>query len=357
MIMAQTSKIEWTDATWNPVRGCTKVSPGCAHCYAETFAERWRGIPGHPYEQGFDLRLVPEKLDEPLHWRKPRRVFVNSMSDLFHEDVPFEFIDRVFAVMALCPHHVFQVLTKRPEIAAKYDDYFNVTRLSCAIQQFKPRVRHDDPWGTPWLADVVEPFREHGYLPNVWPGCSVENQKYADERREPMRRLAEAGWLAWVSYEPALGPVDWTGWEFLRWMVSGGESGPGARPSHPDWHRQTRDFCQAHGIAYFFKQWGAWAPFATTAHYDDQVIGGYCGGPSVLSIYKHKDGVTTCLAEWPDGTKQRCVEIRPVGHEWGRENRCSQTYVGAGKKQAGRQLDGREWNEFPQTREEEPVVW
>jgi protein gp37 len=113
--MSEKSKIEWTDATWNPVRGCTKVSPGCTHCYAETFAERWRGIPGHPYEQGFDLRLVPEKLDEPLHWRKPRRVFVNSMSDLFHEDVPDEFIVATLGVIAASPLHTFQILTKRPE--------------------------------------------------------------------------------------------------------------------------------------------------------------------------------------------------------------------------------------------------
>src|SRR6185312_14280881 len=118
--MSEQSNIEWTDATWNPVRGCTKVSPGCAHCYAETFAERWRGVKGHPYEQGFDLRLVPEKLTEPLRWKKPRRVFVNSMSDLFHEDVPDGFIDKVFAVMALCPQHTFQVLTKRPERMRHY---------------------------------------------------------------------------------------------------------------------------------------------------------------------------------------------------------------------------------------------
>ncbi len=463
--MSVDSKIEWTDTTWNPVRGCTKISPGCKNCYAETFAERWRGIPGHPYEQGFGLRLVPEKLDEPLGWKKPRRVFVNSMSDLFQEGVPFEFVNQVFAVMAATPEHTYQILTKRadrmlqycsdpqtPFRVAKAIDAFSsapesseefrliagypgylasshgfiyskkrggLKRLSPDIgEQGHMRVqlhraakltRHgdrllvhriiletfigpapsDDSEGrhrdgnpgnnaTPNLlwGDQAEnradskrhgTYRRHAKLTaeqasdikkrhaagetgeslarefdisatqvrniargdqwntrppfewplrNCWLGVSAENQQYADERI-PLLLQTPAS-KRFVSYEPALGPVDFTdidlyehvlkdigsrsiiwrnnenypthiklnsltGWNpggdkipALDWLIVGGESGPGARRMQPEWARSVRDQCVNAGVAFFFKQWG-----------------------------------------------------------------------GVQKKKAGRELDGREWNEFP----------
>ncbi len=214
------TKIEWTDATWNPVRGCTKVSPGCAHCYAETFAERFRGVPGHPYEQGFDLRLVPEKLDEPLRWSKPRRVFVNSMSDLFHKDIPDDYIQRVFQTMREAYWHEYQLLTKRPERAAQLDS----------------------------LLDWSE---------NVWFGVSVELQKYLP-RIDTLRQTHAA--LRFLSLEPLLGPLpnlDLTG---IDWVIVGGESGHGARPMNPCWVTEIRDKCLACGVPFFFKQWGAHGP-------------------------------------------------------------------------------------------------
>lgn len=286
--MSTNSKIEWTDATWNPVRGCTKVSPGCTHCYAETFAERWRGIPGHAYEQGFDLRLVPDKLDEPLKWKRPKRIFVNSMSDLFHKDVPDEFIDRVFAVMALCPQHTFQVLTKRPERMAEYTtsikhrgvplcDAQAISRVARHAEVFAREILNEDTTGPYW--DV---FLEGWPLPNVWLGTSVENQKYADERIPHLLRASAE--VRFLSCEPLLGPIDLyrgfyvedymgdadvpggtmpvltercsVGLPTIDWIIVGGESGPGARPMEAAWVRSIRDQCKAAAVPFFFKQWG-----------------------------------------------------------------------------------------------------
>ncbi|MAT68373.1 MAG: hypothetical protein CMJ58_02510 [Planctomycetaceae bacterium] len=215
--MSDGSKIEWTDATWNPVRGCTKVSPGCAHCYAETFAERFRGVPGHPYEQGFDLRLVPEKLDEPLKWRKPRLVFVNSMSDLFHKRVPTEFIQQVFATMEKANWHQFQLLTKRPERARSL-----ATKL-------------------PWPA-------------NVWLGVSVENEHYT-HRIDVLREVPTA--RRFLSLEPLLGPLRSLNLRGVDWVIAGGESGPRSRPMDGAWVVDIRDQCISAGVAFFFKQWGS----------------------------------------------------------------------------------------------------
>ncbi len=208
--MSGSSKIEWTDSTWNPVRGCTKVSPGCAHCYAETFAERWRGISGHPFEQGFDLRLVPEKLTEPLKWKKPRRIFVNSMSDLFHGDVSFDYIAQVYAVMLWGRWHTFQVLTKRAERAMQFHAWLR-------------SVSGGDPFN--WLVEIgrdfiPEPMRiaaaerataeDMGQwpLPNVWLGVSCEDQKRANERIPEL--LACPAAVRFVSAEPLLGSIDFT---------------------------------------------------------------------------------------------------------------------------------------------------
>jgi len=219
--MSSYSKIEWTDATWNPVRGCKKVSPGCKHCYAEVFAERFRGVPGHPYEQGFDLRLVPEKLTEPLKWVRPRMVFVNSMSDLFQDGVPDEFILRVARVMQVANWHTFQVLTKRAG---------RLRQLLNSKLKFASECR------------------------NVWWGVSVENKKHGLPRVGDLQ-LSNAR-VRFLSIEPLLediGNVDLTR---IDWVIVGGESGVGARPMSPEWVINIRDQCRRAGVRFFFKQWG-----------------------------------------------------------------------------------------------------
>jgi protein gp37 len=214
--MADKSAIEWTEATWNPVTGCSKVSPGCAHCYAETFAERWRGIPGHPYEQGFELRLWPGRLEQPLRWRRPRTIFVNSMSDLFHEDIPATFIEQVFRVMERARWHVFQVLTKRPERAL----------------ELAPRLS--------WPA-------------HVWLGVSIENRRFV-ARAETLREVPAD--IRFISAEPLLGPLEGLDLTDIDWLIAGGESGPRHRRIDIDWVRDLRDRCVEDGVAFFFKQWG-----------------------------------------------------------------------------------------------------
>ncbi len=219
--MSSNSTIEWTDATWNPVRGCTKISPGCKHCYAETFAERFRGVKGHPYEQGFDLRLVPEKLAEPLRWRAPKMIFVNSMSDLFHDEVPDNYIAAVAQVMVAAKWHTYQVLTKRSE---RLRDLLNTKLRFAALQQ------------------------------HIWWGVSVEDKKYGLPRIEHLRN-ADAE-VSFLSVEPLLedmGRLDLRG---IDWMIVGGESGAGARPMKKEWVLQLRDQCKRSGISFFFKQWG-----------------------------------------------------------------------------------------------------
>ncbi len=214
--MSKDSSIEWTEATWNPVTGCTKVSPGCAHCYAETFAERFRGVEGHPYEMGFDLTLRPERLTLPLEWKGSRLIFVNSMSDLFHEDVPGDYIAMVFDTMARASWHTFQVLTKRPERAE-------------ALSQCLP-------WPN-----------------NVWLGTSVELQRWTT-RLDSLRRTPAA--VRFLSCEPLLGPLslDLTS---IDWVIVGGESGHRARRMQPEWARSLREQCLDARVPFFFKQWGA----------------------------------------------------------------------------------------------------
>ncbi len=214
--MSINSKIEWTDATWNPVTGCDKVSPGCKNCYAATFAERWRGVPGHPYRQGFDLRLWPERLELPFRWSKPCRIFVNSMSDLFHADVPFSFLQAVFATMRRSPRHTFQILTKRAERLAE-------------------------------LAPAID------WPPNVWMGVSIENDEWV-WRADHLRRVPAA--VRFLSLEPLLGPLSSLALSGIDWAIVGGESGPRARPMEAGWVREIRDRCVAAGVPFFFKQWG-----------------------------------------------------------------------------------------------------
>jgi protein gp37 len=219
--MSDHSKIEWTDATWNPLRGCIKISPGCKHCYAETFAERFRGVQGHPYEQGFDLRLIPEKIAEPFQWAAPRTVFVNSMSDLFQSDVPDDYIEDVVRVMVEANWHTYQVLTKRAE---RLKEMLS-TRLQFAVDQ-----RH------------------------IWWGVSVEDKKHGLPRIEHLR--AAPAVIRFLSIEPLLedlGDFDMSG---IDWAIVGGESGPGARPMDRAWVEQIQKLCEKQRTAFFFKQWG-----------------------------------------------------------------------------------------------------
>ncbi|NIJ11607.1 protein gp37 [Saccharomonospora amisosensis] len=335
--MSATTGIEWTDATWNPVTGCTTVSSGCDHCYAKTFAERWRGTKGHHFERGFDVQLRPDKLDLPLRWRKPRRVFVNSMSDLFHDAVSDEFILGVWKVMARTPQHTYQILTKRHARMRSF-----VRRLA-----FAGPTREERAGGitgsVPYLfadGDENQRIGEVHPLANVWLGVSVENQRWADIRIPALLDTPAA--VRFLSCEPLLGPVDLTTWlkhpqhacdrcdpdgpmdwhsghlwglcrcpchpprpARPNWVIAGGESGHGTRPMHPDWARTLRDQCHAAGVPFLFKQWGEWAP--------DELRFAAGNGPGPARHY------------FPDGSFMRRV----------------------GKRRAGRVLDGRTWDEFP----------
>ena len=214
--MAQASSIEWTEATWNPVTGCTKISPGCAHCYAERMAKRLKAMGQVRYRNGFKPTLQPDVVEVPLRWKRPRMVFVNSMSDLFHKDVPTEFIAKCFAVMEEASHHTFQVLTKRPE---------RVVELAGKL-----------PWPD-----------------NVWMGTSVESADYA-WRIQLLTQIPAA--IRFLSLEPLLGPIPRLPLARVDWVIVGGESGPGARHMEPKWVFQIRDRCVTHGVPFFFKQWG-----------------------------------------------------------------------------------------------------
>lgn len=214
--MSDNSAIEWTDATWNPATGCDEVSPGCARCYAKTFAERWRGVPGHPYEHGFDLQLRPERLQQPSLWTRPRLVFVNSMSDLFHERIPDDYIREIFAAMHAAPWHTYQVLTKRHERLASLGPTLD--------------------WGD-----------------YIWAGVSIENRRWV--RRADALRAVPAP-VRFISAEPLVGPLDGLELNGIDWVICGGESGHRARPMHADWARSLRDQCVDDGVAFFFKQWG-----------------------------------------------------------------------------------------------------
>lgn len=282
--MSEDSAIEWTDATWNPVRGCLKVSPGCKNCYAETFAERFRGVEGHPYEQGFDPRTVPEMLDRPLQWQKPRMIFVNSMSDLFGEFVENEYIASVFAVMASANWHTYQVLTKRADRLPEWFDWvqrdaekaiesYLSSPLSHAARCARaamvppmaeparptPELRRIYDAGSPIFdAHFKRSLPERHWmpwpLPHVWLGVSVEDRRFGLPRIEKLREVPAA--VRFLSIEPLLedlGELDLRG---IHWVIVGGESGPCARPMHPDWVRSIRDQCAAAKVPFFFKQWG-----------------------------------------------------------------------------------------------------
>lgn len=383
--MSDKTGIEWTDATWNPVTGCAKVSQGCKHCYAEREWPRMtKLVPAYAGRDFTDVRTHADRLDQPLRWKKPRKVFVNSMSDLFHEDVPFEFIDQVFAVMALAPQHTFQVLTKRPE---RMRDYFNSFHEWAA----ENRGFNVCAWADALIGINDEQIAAIGQtpkgLPNVWLGVSVEDQKAADERIPLLLDTPAA--VRWISAEPLLGPVDlrhlndgkevneidslkpwtweqeidnWRGtsetWEEdfsdyygglevtgakgpchnrIDWVVVGGESGPKARPMHPAWVRSLRDQCAAAGVPFLFKQWGEWTEEdpGETAHKD-------------------------CAGVLPSGGAALCSEgYRPP---WDTTERLNQSggvrldgrtlMFNVGKKRAGRLLDGVQHDGYPVGEEE-----
>jgi protein gp37 len=285
--MSDGTDIEWTrtyhadgsfskGATWNPVRGCDKISPGCKHCYAETFAERFRGVPGHPYEQGFDLRLAPGALAKPLTWRAPRHIFVNSMSDLFHDDVPNEYIAAVFGVMAACPQHTFQVLTKRAERMRRWFEWIRyrygndrMTPAEGCRWEAMQRIEHRRPDGSalPGPTNALFGYDTRWPLPNVQLGVSIESAPYL-HRVDDL--LATPAAVRFLSIEPLLGPVslhpgtlgcighlaETFGNPLIHWVIVGGESGPGAREMKPEWVRSLRDQVTDAGAAFFFKQWG-----------------------------------------------------------------------------------------------------
>lgn len=218
--MADSSTIEWTDATWNPVSGCTKVTAGCDFCYAERFAERFRGVPGHPFEAGFDLELKPARLMQPLAWRRPRRIFVNSMSDLFHKDIPSSFIDAVFETMERASWHTYQILTKRSSLMEKY---------------------------------LKNRYGDRNAPPHIWLGVSIEDARNVVRLKHLKRAQAT---IKFVSFEPLLGSVGRISLSGIDWVIVGGESGPGARPMREEWAVEVRDQCLRDGVAFFFKQWG-----------------------------------------------------------------------------------------------------
>lgn len=339
--MSDNTKIEWCDATWNPLYGCTRVSEGCRHCYAEGLAARFHK-PGQ-WGEGLTrdgrwtgkVTLAEAKLTQPLRWRKPRRIFVNSLSDLFHPAVPDEWIDRVFAVMALCPQHTFIVLTKRP---ARMRDYFAARREGDPWAEAADEIA--DLMGWESHAVVLEP--RDIPLPNVHLGVSVENQQAADERIPDL--LATPAAVRIVSAEPLLGPVDLTyinptdryeldaligfdadqgtACDSIDGVIVGGESGPHARPMHPDWARSLRDQCAAAGVPFFFKQWGEWAPRAWKSD----------GATHAIRI----DGHVHAFDHSPDS----CERAPVATSGW-------HGLARAGKTAAGRLLDGRTHDDLP----------
>jgi len=222
--MASTTAIEWTDATWNPVTGCTKISAGCDNCYAERFSERFRGVSGHPFENGFDLQLRPDRLDQPLHWRDPRMIFVNSMSDLFHKGIPFDFIDRVFETMEKARWHKFQILTKR---SSRLRSYVN--------ERYENQLTPD----------------------HIWLGTSIEDGGKKSRARHIQQTNAS---IRFLSIEPLIGPIGKLDLDGIHWVIVGGESGPRARPMSIEWAREIRDLCNTAKVPFFFKQWGGLRP-------------------------------------------------------------------------------------------------
>lgn len=316
------TKIPWAEKVWNPITGCTKISPGCQNCYAERMANRLRGRCGYPADEPFRVTLHPDRLEEPLRWRKPSMVFVCSMGDLFHEDVPFEFINRVFTTIGQCQQHIFIILTKRPE------------RMKVFIEDY---YAYESPGGDEKGVHIQ---------PNVWLGVTAENQKQADKRIPVLIQIPAA--VRFVSVEPMLEAVDLLNDDYLGgciyceicleespktcierdakldWVICGGESGPNARPMHPDWARNLRDQCQAAGVPFFFKQWGEWLP-------NMQEYGCYQENANYNSRHIHID-----------------KEGRDITGLYGLHGEGDAVLCRVGKKSAGDLLDGKQYHEFPE---------
>lgn len=332
------SKIEWTDEVWNPVTGCTKVSDGCKNCYAERMSKRLAGRFGYPADVPFKVTLHQDKLNDPFKWKKPRRVFVNSMSDLFHKDIPFEFVSEMFMVMALNQQHTFQILTKRPDRMLKY---FNKGHEGIA-PYFLAMGKTINWLETTEKEALTDDIRLRWPLENVWIGVSVENQQAANVRI-PMLLQTPAK-VRFLSMEPLLESVDLSAWipptgtrwkcsycgawseeyslhcgscgkeggysgSYAKpdWIIVGGESGPGARPMHPDWVIDIRDQCIAANVPFLLKQWGEWAPFHELR----------ANEPGIAGKAWHNFDPDTSVCK-------------------------------VGKKKAGRILDGRTWDKFPE---------
>ncbi|MFC7794579.1 DUF5131 family protein [Streptomyces cinereoruber] len=331
--MGDTTTIEWTDRTWNPISGCTQISAGCDNCYAKTIAERFRG--GAAFPHGFDIQIRPDKVNAPLTWRKPAKVFVNSMSDLFHADIDRTWIADIFAVMAAVPRHTFQVLTKRhARMRSLLTDptFVDQVRSRAIGKGLTP-----DAWAWP--------------LPNVWLGVSVEDQKWADIRIPALLDTPAA--IRWISAEPLLGPIDltnvgtlnvlrgdstghenglhWVDGPTINWVVAGGESGHGARPAHPDWFRTLRNQCAQEHIPFLFKQHGAWAD-RTTLTGDQRAAASIWDDKRVTYVHP-VDGRTQSHGDWGSNDHtQGWAAMQNVG-----------------KKAAGRELDGRIHDDYPAT--------
>jgi len=296
------TKIEWCEESWNPVTGCSPVSEGCEHCYARPMAQRLKGRYGYPNDDPFKVTFHPDRLEQPLKWRKPRHIFVVSMGDLFHLEADKKDIARIFWMMGVCDWHTYLILTKRPQ------------EMKAFIKWYKE--------------DYLEQFEIEWPYSHVWLGVTGENQQRLDERVGILLQIPAT--KHFVSIEPMLGPVNlhlgdtqtdvvWRRThggsyqrEFLDWIIVGGESGPGARPMHPDWVRSIRDQCQEANVPFFFKQWGEWKP------HSERLGGG---------IFFKPDSTFTCQGDYWDGSAAAMNRV--------------------GKKHAGRLLDGREWNERP----------
>lgn len=274
--MAQCSAIEWTDSTWNPVTGCTKISIGCKNCYAERFAERFRGVKGHSFESGFDLTLRPERLAQPEHWKKRRLVFVNSMSDLFHESIPDDYIHRVFDVMERANWHVYQVLTKR---SALMRDFVN-TRYAGGLAP-----------------------------PHMWLGTSIENPRVLERLRHLQHTQSTVRFLSFEPLLESVGPVNFDG---IHWVIVGGESGPGARVMKADWVREIRDQCDAQGVAFFFKQWGGRTPKAGGNTLDGRQWMAY---PNTIKVAGTLHRRTMQAAGSPAGESNDLMDVGPWAKE------------------------------------------
>lgn len=305
MISMATTNIEWTDKVWNPLTGCTKIGQGCKHCYAEVMARRLQAMGLKAYqgvvnERGWTgkVNLLPEKIDEPLRWKKPARIFVNSMSDLFHESVPSDFIRRVVETMMAAHWHTFQVLTKR--------------------------------YKRPMFELNQQDASKHIFI-----GFSICNQRDADMALEPLRAVSQLGWRTWISNEPCLEPIKWDGYEFIDWMVTGGESGRDARPMHPDWARRAEKFCRVNGIPFLFKQWGEWMPVAEL--YSDD------GSDLAFEYMNHwvaqmePNGAIPVMSKFDE---EGYCQYQPCPGSW--------FMAKVGKKAAGRMLDGMIYDAFPE---------